>query len=214
MATALASHVPKSARMGKFSPVLGNPSPVTDHPLSCPFMTETALLCQQEEREPHRISWFQDFRRSHNWEKWCTEVRQCANSHITKTTGIVYIKCLSMWSVCSNDGPLVVSFQLPRKSSDCFIGHFPGRQKLHLLGSCLILSSQGHIHVISVKVQQDDHEMKSRFLFTSPESLPAGVLEVHCLRGYVPPFPTLSETSQGAGRKTGLKDTLTQKREV
>lgn len=31
----------------------------------------------------------------------------------------------------------------------------------------------------------EDHEMKSRFLFTSPESLPAGVMEVPCERGSV-----------------------------
>lgn len=173
-------------------------------------MTGAALLCQQEEREPQNFMVLKDFKRSHNWEKWCAGVKQRASSHITKNTRTVYRKRSSAWSVCSNYYPLAVSFQLPGKSSNCFMGYFPGRQKLHLLGSCLTLSGQGHVHVVSVKVQQDDQEMKSRFLFTGPESLPAGVMEVHCLRGYVPPFPTLSVTSQGVGRKTGLKDTLTQ----
>lgn len=31
----------------------------------------------------------------------------------------------------------------------------------------------------------EDHEMKSRFLFTSPESLPAGVMEIPCERGSI-----------------------------
>lgn len=43
--------------------------------------------------------------------------------------------------------------------------------------------------------------MKSRFLFTSPESLPAGVIEVYYLRATCSHFPCISKTLSASSGK-------------
>lgn len=79
-------------------------------------------------KENHRILWFQKSLRDHLQlgEMVHREVKQSATCHIAETTRRVYIKQPSTQSVFNNYYPLV-SFQLPRKSSDCFMWYFPGR---------------------------------------------------------------------------------------